>query len=55
MALGEPMGMAHEEHALDDGRASFERHAWGDAYAQLSADRKAPLEFDDLERPAVAA
>jgi len=50
------MGMAHEEHALDSGRASFERYAWGDAYAQLSAaDRQARLELDDLERLAMAA
>lgn len=50
------MGMAQEEHTLDGGRASFGRHAWGDAYAQLSAaDKQAPLEFDDLERLAMAA
>lgn len=50
------MGVAHEEHARDGGRASFERHAWGDAYAQLSAaDKEAPLELDDLERLAMAA
>jgi DNA-binding CsgD family transcriptional regulator len=50
------MGMAHEEHALDGGRASFARYAWGDAYAQLSAaDKQAPLELDDLERLAMAA
>ena len=48
--------MAHAEHALDGGRASFVRQAWGDAYAQLSeADKDAPLEPDDLERLAVAA
>ena len=48
--------MAQEEHALDGGRASFGRQAWGDAYAELSAaDKEAPLELDDLERLAVAA
>lgn len=42
--------------ALDRGRESFRRQAWGDAYAQLSAaDRDAPLEPDDLERLAMAA
>jgi len=42
--------------ALDRGRESFGRQAWGDAYAQLSAaDREAALEPDDLERLAVAA
>ena len=42
--------------ALDRGRASFGRQAWGDAYAQLSAaDREAALEPDDLERLAMAA
>ena len=50
------MAMAHAEQALDGGRASFVRQAWGDAYAQLSAaDKDAPLELDDLERLAVAA
>jgi DNA-binding CsgD family transcriptional regulator len=50
------MGMAQEEHALDGGRASFGRQAWGDAYAQLSAaDKEAPLGLDDLERLAMAA
>ncbi len=48
--------MAHAEHALDRGRASFGRQAWGDAYAQLStADKDAPLELGDLERLAMAA
>ena len=47
------MGMAG---ALERGRESFRRRAWGDAYAQLSAaDRDAPLELDDLERLAAAA
>ena len=42
--------------ALDRGRASFGRQAWGDAYAQLSAaDREAALEPEDLERLAIAA
>jgi DNA-binding NarL/FixJ family response regulator len=42
--------------ALDRGRTSFGRQAWGDAYAQLSAaDREAALEPDDLERLAMAA
>lgn len=41
---------------LDRGRAGFERHVWGEAYAQLSAaDRDEPLEPEDLERLAVAA
>ena len=41
---------------LDQGRASFTRHAWGDAYAQLAAaDREAPLTPEDLERLATAA
>jgi DNA-binding NarL/FixJ family response regulator len=42
--------------ALDQGRESFGRQAWGEAYAQLeAADQEAPLEPDDLERLAVAA
>ena len=42
--------------ALELGRASFARQAWGDAYAQLSAeDRKSPLAPDDLERLGTAA
>jgi DNA-binding CsgD family transcriptional regulator len=48
-------GMAGAD-ALDQGRRSFARQAWGDAYAQLSAaDRQAPLEPEDLERLATAA
>jgi len=44
------------DDALDRGRESFGRQAWGDAYAQLSAtDHQAPLELEDLERLAVAA
>jgi len=42
--------------AVDRGRESFGRHAWADAFAELSAaDREAPLELEDLERLAVAA
>jgi DNA-binding CsgD family transcriptional regulator len=42
--------------ALDRGRASFGRQAWGDAYTQLSAAaREGALEPDDLERLAMAA
>lgn len=42
--------------ALDLGRASFARRAWGDAYAQLSAaDREAALAPEDLVRLALAA
>jgi DNA-binding CsgD family transcriptional regulator len=41
--------------ALGMGRESFERRAWADAVAQLSAaDRAAPLDPDDLERLATA-
>jgi DNA-binding NarL/FixJ family response regulator len=42
--------------ALDRGRESFARRAWGDSYACLSAaDRETPLEGEDLERLAYAA
>jgi DNA-binding CsgD family transcriptional regulator/tetratricopeptide (TPR) repeat protein len=42
--------------ALDRGREFFGQHAWGDAFAELSAaDRDAALELEDLERLAVAA
>lgn len=42
--------------ALNQGRESFGRRAWGDAYSRLSAaDREAPLGPGDLERLAVAA
>ena len=42
--------------ALDRGREFFGRHAWEDAFAELSAaDREAALELEDLERLAVAA
>jgi DNA-binding CsgD family transcriptional regulator len=41
---------------LERGRESFQRQAWGDAFAWLSAaDREAPLEPTDLERLATAA
>jgi hypothetical protein len=41
---------------LDQGRESFGRQAWADAFAQLSAaDREAPLAPEDLERLATAA
>jgi DNA-binding NarL/FixJ family response regulator len=41
---------------LDAGRESFRRQAWSDALAKLSsADRRASLGPDDLERLAVAA
>jgi DNA-binding CsgD family transcriptional regulator len=52
---GKVPGMAGAD-ALDQGRRSFARQAWADAYAQLSAaDRQAPLEPEDLERLANAA
>ena len=42
--------------ALERGRESFGRQAWGEAHAQLSAaDREAPLEPEDLENLATAA
>src|SRR5687768_14360706 len=42
--------------ALDRGRESFARGAWGDAFAQLTgADREESLTVDDLERLAVSA
>jgi ATP/maltotriose-dependent transcriptional regulator MalT len=42
--------------ALDRGRESFGRQAWGDAFAEFSAaDLEAPLGVDDLEHLAVAA
>jgi DNA-binding CsgD family transcriptional regulator len=41
---------------LDQGRESFGRQAWADAFAQLSdADREALLAAEDLERLATAA
>jgi DNA-binding CsgD family transcriptional regulator len=51
--LGETTPVAN---ALDRGRECFGRHAWGDAFAELSsADREVPLELEDLERLAMAA
>ncbi len=48
--------MVHAVRAVEDGRMSFSRQAWGGAYAQLSAaEAEAPLEREDLERLAVAA
>ena len=42
--------------ALDRGRTSFGRQAWGDAYAHLSAaDREEALGPDDLEQLAIVA
>ena len=42
--------------ALDRGRELFGRHAWGDAFAELSAaDRAGALALEDLERLAMAA
>jgi ATP/maltotriose-dependent transcriptional regulator MalT len=42
--------------ALEQGRESFGRRAWANAYAQLSlADHESPLGLDDLERLAVSA
>jgi DNA-binding NarL/FixJ family response regulator len=44
------------DSALDRGRASFARRAWGAAFAELTAaDQDEPLEAQDLERLAVAA
>jgi tetratricopeptide (TPR) repeat protein len=41
---------------LEHGRECYERRAWGDAYHALqSADKAAPLDFDDLDRLATAA
>ena len=49
-----PETSAHGE--LEQGRTSFAKHAWADAYARLaSADRSRPLGLDDLERLATAA
>ncbi|NIR45732.1 MAG: DNA-binding response regulator [Gemmatimonadetes bacterium] len=42
--------------ALDQGRESFERGAWADAFARFSdADRQTPLAPEDLERLATVA
>ena len=44
------------DNALDRGREAFVRRGWGDAYAELSAaDRRSPLELQDLELLAMAA
>ena len=44
------------DHALLAARESFDRHAWGDAYAGLSAaDGSGVLASEDLERLAIAA
>jgi DNA-binding CsgD family transcriptional regulator len=45
-----------QARALHEGRSAYERQAWADAYAQLSAaDREVPLEPEDIERLAIAA
>jgi DNA-binding NarL/FixJ family response regulator len=45
-----------ESGELERGRESFDKLAWADAYAQLSAaDQLEPLEAEDLERIATAA
>src|SRR5262245_13626126 len=42
--------------AVERARGSFERRAWGDAFAELSAaQREGRLDVEDLERLAVAA
>jgi hypothetical protein len=42
--------------ALDRGRDLFARHAWTDAYVQLSAaDAESPLDPVDIERRSIAA
>src|SRR4029453_16252297 len=42
--------------SLEQGRKSFQNHAWRDAYSQLSAaDREAPLGPEDLVQLAQAA
>src|SRR6266849_8756740 len=42
--------------SLEQGRAAFERQAWGNAYQQLTAaDRETGLDPEDLERLAIAA
>ena len=41
---------------LKQGRESYQRRAWGDAYESLSlADQATPLEIEDLERLAISA
>jgi DNA-binding CsgD family transcriptional regulator/tetratricopeptide (TPR) repeat protein len=45
-----------EVDALDQGRESFHRQAWGKAYTQLSAAAaEKPLELEDLEHLAITA
>lgn len=49
-------GHVPAEELLERGRAAFERHVWGEAYARLAAaDRRVSLAPGDLERWAVAA
>lgn len=53
VVLGETVPVAD---ALDRGRELFGRHAWGEAFAELSAaDRAGALALEDLERLAMAA
>ena len=41
--------MAASKSLLEHGRASFDRHAWGDAFEALArAEGDAPLDLDDL-------
>lgn len=48
--------MSDDTEARARGRACFDRRAWADAFAELSAaDRQSPLEPDDLECLATAA
>ncbi|MFQ6026332.1 MAG: LuxR C-terminal-related transcriptional regulator [Dehalococcoidia bacterium] len=43
-------------NTLDQGRDSFRRQVWGEAYAQLlAADGEKPLPVDDLDRLAISA
>jgi len=44
------------QQSIEAGRAAFEKNAWADAYALLSAaDAQTPLDPDDLDRLATAA
>ena len=48
--------MTAPKSSLDQGRASFDRRAWGDAFDALArAEGDTPLDRDDLERLAWAA
>jgi len=48
--------MVDTADTLDQGRESFRRQSWGEAYAQLSAaNRETPLDAEDLAQLAVAA